>query len=125
ALDALRDLAEPHGLSLIGITIDASNRLEMAKKAAFLVGLGVVELPRDRVFRADLLAAKKRVTLNGATLVLPRSGDGRHCDYLPPFSMLLSHPPEVPELEGDARETQCRPSPERGSTSVAPFRESQ
>lgn len=99
ALDALRDLAEPHGLSLVGITIDASNRLEMAKKAAFQVSLGVVELPRNRTFRADLLAAKKRVTQNGVTLVLPRSGDGRHCDFLPPFSMLLTHTPDVPDGE--------------------------
>lgn len=97
SLDAMRDLADQCGLSLIGITIDAKNRLEMAQHAALQVSLGCVELPRDKVFRSDLLAAKKRVTLNGMTLVLPRSGDGRHCDYLPPFSMLLTNPPDVPE----------------------------
>src|SRR5690606_33417279 len=101
ALDALRDIAGEFGLGLTGITIDARNRLEMAQNAALQVSLGCVDLPKDRVFRSDLLSAKKRVTLNGATLVLPRTGDGRHCDYVPPLSMLLTHPPSLPKSDVD------------------------
>lgn len=105
SLDALRDIADRHGLALFGTTIDQKNRLQMAEHAALQLSLGLLELPKDRAVRADLLAAKKRVTQNGMTLVLPRSGDGRHCDYLPSLMLALHHPPPAPdegaELERD------------------------
>lgn len=98
AQDAIRDLAEQKGLMLLPTTIDASNRLRMAEKLARFVSMGLFELPKDPVLRGDLLTAKKRVTVNGMTLVLPQSGGGRHCDYLPPLMLAVEHPPDPPEL---------------------------
>lgn len=95
-LDALRDLAAMHNLALIGLDITSKNRLPMAEHAALQVSLGCLETPKDNVFRSDLLAARKRVTQNGLTLVLPQSGDGRHCDYLPALMLALHQPPEPP-----------------------------
>lgn len=95
--DSLRDLAELVGLSLIEITLDSENRLQMAKTVAMMLRTRRLELAPDKQQRNDLLMAKNRVTQNGATLVLPKTGDGRHCDHLPPLMFAMSRPPEPPE----------------------------
>jgi hypothetical protein len=97
SVDALRDLAELTGLTLREITMDSENRLQMAKTVAMVLRTRRLELPTDKYLRNDLLMAKNRVTQNGATLVLPKTGDGRHCDHLPPLMFAMAQPPEPPE----------------------------
>jgi hypothetical protein len=51
---------------------------------------GAVELPDDPAVRADLLAIRKVVTRNGIGIELPRTTDGRHCDYAPALALAVS-----------------------------------
>lgn len=104
SVDALRDLAERHDLGVFEITINSDNRLEMVERARVLCSEGLLELPPDPQFRTDILSARKRVTQNGVTLILPRSGDGRHADYVPALGLALCRPPPPPDA----------PEPERG-----------
>lgn len=103
-IDAMADLAQSLrddegaalGLNIVETNINAKNRIKMAEAVVFCLEMGTLELPTDRLLRSDLLAARKRVTQNGVTLYLPKSGDGRHCDYVPALMLALAHPPEPP-----------------------------
>ena len=95
--DTIGEFAEVHGLSLFEVKITAENRLEMVERVAQILSDGRLELPPDRQLAQDMKAARKRVSQNGVTLVLPRSGDGRHCDYVPSLSLALHDPPPPPE----------------------------
>jgi hypothetical protein len=97
SIDAHRDIAARHGLWIVEQVIKSDNRLEMVEEARILVSEKRLELPPDRQFVADLLSARKRVTQNGVTLVLPKSGDGRHADYVPALGLAFTRPPEPPE----------------------------
>lgn len=97
SVDALRDLADLYGLTLIEETINAKNRLPMVERARVLMAQGLLEIPPDTQFRTDLLAAKRRITQNGVTLILPTTGDGRHADYVPALGLALEHPPFAPD----------------------------
>lgn len=97
SFDALNNIAERHGLILRAEPITAKNRLEMVERARIYVAQGCLELPPDQTFRNDLLSARRRVTVNGLTLVLPKTGDGRHCDYVPALGLLMLYPPDLPD----------------------------
>lgn len=96
-VDVIGEFAERHGLSVNEIVISASNRLEMIEKVNSILADGRLELPPDRQLAADMKSARKRVTQNGVTLVLPRSGDGRHADYVPALGLAFERPPDPPE----------------------------
>jgi hypothetical protein len=51
----------------------------------------VIELPRDSLVRADLLAVRRRISANaGAWLItMAVSADGRHADYAPAIALAL------------------------------------
>lgn len=101
SVDSLRDLAALPGigLTLRELTWDGDNKLELATSLATVLGSGRFELSPDKTIRNDLLLAKKRITQNGATLILPKTGDGRHCDHLPPLMAVMASPPFPPEAE--------------------------
>ena len=96
SIDALRQLAERHQLDLQDVAIDGKNKLDFAEGLRAALQTGCLELPPDRVMRQDLVGVRKRITTNGHTLVLPKTGDGRHCDYVPPLYLCIAHPPEPP-----------------------------
>ena len=96
-VDTIREIAETHGISIVEVTITSENRLEMVENVAALIGDGRLELPPDRQLAGDLKAARKKVTQNGVTLHLPRSGDGRHADYVPCLGLAFVDPPGLPD----------------------------
>lgn len=96
-VDTIREIAETYGISIVEVTINAENRLEMVENVAALLGNEQLELPPDRQLAGDLKAARKRVTQNGVTLHLPRSGDGRHADYVPCLGLAFKDPPGLPD----------------------------
>ena len=104
SFDALHDIASAHGLWLSVHTINAQNRLEMAERVRVYLEQRCLELPPDPQIRTDLAQAVRRVTQNGVTLVLPKTGDGRHCDYVPVLGIGLCYPPEPPDEEAFAVE---------------------
>lgn len=97
SVDAIRAIADRHNLRIVERTIRADNRLEMVERARVVLAEGRLEIPPDRQLVSDILSAKKRVTSNGVTLVLPRSGDGRHADYVPPLGLAFEFPPDLPD----------------------------
>lgn len=104
--DALRDIADRHGLSLAIFPAFEREKLERYDALATRLADGEVELPPDPRVRADLLAVKKKVTASGHTIHLPRTGDGRHCDHASSISLALTiplrDPPHVSrESEGE------------------------
>lgn len=96
SFDSLQDLAGLNSLTLQGVTWDTNNRLKFAEDVKVLLQQGRLVLPKDRVLRNDMVQVRKRVTQNGVTLVLPRSGDGRHCDFVPSLCLACANPPELP-----------------------------
>lgn len=99
--DALRDIARRHGLVLYDRAATNADNLEMYESLRVKFADGLIELPDDAVVRSDLLSLRKRVT-STISIVLPRTPDGRHCDYAPALarvvSMSVREPPPVPVI---------------------------
>jgi hypothetical protein len=87
--DALRSIGRRHGLSVVIEPATASNKLTRYETLSTHLANGEIELPPDPVVRGDLLSVTKRLTPNGFTIDLPRSG-GRHGDYAPAIALALS-----------------------------------
>ena len=81
--DALRDLAARHGLRLHVVTHTAEERLGKWISVKTMFERGLLELSPEPVLRQDLIRLRKRVTSRSATIELPLTSDGRHCDYAP------------------------------------------
>jgi len=96
-VDTIGEFAGSQGISVSEIRIGSDNRLEMVERVHQILAEGRLELPPCRELIQDLKGARKRVTQNGVTLILPRSGDGRHCDYVPALALALAEPPDLPE----------------------------
>lgn len=94
---------KPVLLRQVNMTEHEKVQVWLALKAR--MGEGDIELSPDPVFRADMQRVKKRPTQSGVSVVLPRTSDGRHCDYAPPTMLVLRRwirepsapPPRTPE----------------------------
>lgn len=82
-------LARRFGLELYKDSTSGPSKLEDFTNLATLLHSDRVELPPDRVLRRDLLGIKKRVTQTGQSIVLPKTNDGRHCDFAPALAAAL------------------------------------
>jgi hypothetical protein len=99
AADALRDIADRHGLVLRVETITAQKKVELFENMRTKIAEGDVELPPDPVLRSDLLSIRKRVTQSGIAFELPKTADGRHADYAPAVALVLAQHVNAPEIE--------------------------
>ncbi len=81
AADPLRELADQAGLSMYERPWSESLKLALFDDLRVAISQGQILLPTDRVIRADLLSVKRRVTQSGVAIDLPKTSDGRHCDY--------------------------------------------
>ncbi len=88
AADANRDIARRHGLYLYERTASREENIRLYENLATKLADGEVALPPDPVLRADLLAIRKKVS-SRVTIVLPKTPDGRHCDYAPALALVL------------------------------------
>jgi hypothetical protein len=95
--DALATIAANHGLALRQERITQERRYELCDRLAVEITDKCFELSPDPVVRADLLGTRKRPTAGGVTVVFPRTGDGRHGDYVPALALALAFPPDPPE----------------------------
>lgn len=55
-----------------------------------MLATGGLELPRHATLAQDLVRLKKRVTTVGASIVLPETSDGRHCDFAPALMLAMA-----------------------------------
>jgi hypothetical protein len=81
AFDANRDLAARHGLQLAERVVAATQ--EAYARLRTLLASGAVELPPVAAVRTDLVSIRRRATAGGVRIELPKTADGRHCDFAP------------------------------------------
>jgi len=87
--DALRAIASDLGLYVVERTIGA-DRFDLYDSLRTKLGAGDVELPPDPQVRADLLGVRRRLTAGGVAIHLPKTADGRHCDYAPALVLAVA-----------------------------------
>lgn len=87
--DALSDLARSTGLTTSQVNLTDKERTHRYISLRTMFLEGNVRLPNNETLKSDLMRIKKRVTAQGATIVLPLTSDGRHCDYAPSVMLLL------------------------------------
>lgn len=96
--DALSDLADTVGVSLAVHTIGQKEKYENIAELHTILSEGRLELANEADMARDLGMVRKKVTQMGVSFVLPKTADGRHCDYVPALGLAVRNPPEPPEL---------------------------
>jgi hypothetical protein len=89
SIDALVPQARAVFLTLRQRNVTALERVDMYGTASQLIEGARLELPPLQQLREDLLRVKKRVTQGGVAIELPRTGDGRHCDFAPALVLAI------------------------------------
>ena len=98
AADALKDLADEHGLFLRDEALTPKINTEIYTNLRTRVHDHSISIPADKQLRKDLQLIKRRTTEGGFRYVLPKTSDGRHCDYAPSLAAALMHPPLEPTV---------------------------
>ena len=98
AVDAIRDLARQVGLQILERAWDAERKLELFEKLRLLISRRQIELPADPKVRGDLLMVAKRVTRASVAIELPKTTDGRHCDYAAAIAMMCGEFCPLPDV---------------------------
>jgi hypothetical protein len=109
--DPNRDLARDAGLTLREVNWQGAELVERFDRLANDLAERQLELSPDEDVRADLLRVKKKTEAQGLSIHLPKTPDGRHCDYAPALVRALArHIAEPPQIEDErsrfARERQ-------------------
>ncbi len=88
-VDSLRDLAQPLGLVLSERHTSPGQAYEHAQRVRSLLGDCTLTLPDVPDLHRDMRSVKRILTRHGATLLLPKTPDGRHADYWPSLSLCV------------------------------------
>lgn len=95
--EALIDIGADLGIVCVREDLTGANRLPLAEQVVALLRGGLLSLPKDPQIRTDFQNMAKRISSNGnASLSLPKTKDGRHCDYIPAYMLALKNAPSVP-----------------------------
>lgn len=86
--DANKAIALRHALYLIDATSTQADNVDLFTSMATKFSDGEVEIPKDPFVRNDLLGIRKKVS-SRISIVLPKTPDGRHCDYAPAIARVL------------------------------------
>lgn len=95
--DALRELAEQEGLTLVERNWDSARKYELCDAMRVAFSNGKLEVPTDLVMRTDILNIRKRVTQTGIAIDMPKTADGRHCDYAAVLALSFGEQIDPPE----------------------------
>lgn len=90
AADALKDIAHDCGLTLVEEPWTSKKIWDAYMALRDGMTDGSVEICRNRQLTQDLRMVRKRVTPNGMSIHLPKTADGRHCDYAPAVARVLN-----------------------------------
>lgn len=99
AIEAISALANERGLTVLLTDLTAEIRWKMGSTMRTLLEEQELELAPLPDLREDLVRARKKVTQNGVTVVLPQSGGGRHCDFFTALGLAVLNPPPLPDEE--------------------------
>jgi hypothetical protein len=94
--DFVATVGRRHGLHVLAETITAPRKVELYESLRARIAVREVEIPDDPLVRADLLSVRKRVTMNGIAIELPRTADGRHADYAPALALAVERASRLP-----------------------------
>ncbi|MDB4987837.1 MAG: hypothetical protein JWN04_3015, partial [Myxococcaceae bacterium] len=84
SFDSLREHASAVGLTLEQHTGGADQAYARLRT---LLANGLIELPPHPIMRQDLLSIRQRATASGVKIHLPKTADGRHCDFAPSIAL--------------------------------------
>lgn len=104
SVDAIRDLAAQSGLNVAQCTWKEQEKTQhyMALRARIVEGQ--VDLPPLPTLLSDLRRVNRKATAGGVRIVLPQTGDGRHCDFAPSVLLALSHLSPEPEVSPEKKD---------------------
>jgi hypothetical protein len=87
---ALNDLARKRGFAVVQRTTTAATKLAMFDDLAALVSSKRIGIVKHAGLLADLAAVRRRITQAGASIHLPKTTDGRHCDFAPSAALAVA-----------------------------------
>jgi hypothetical protein len=99
--DALKAIGRHYGLTIDDQQSTTAETYERFESARVLLAQDRIELPPDAVFLADLKAVRKKALANQIRIDLPRTSNGRHCDYAPAFALAVAGAPRATKRQGD------------------------
>jgi len=88
--DALRDIAGEFKLQLWELPLTEVEKTQKWLLLRTKLSEGEIELPPEPMLRSDLQRVKRRTTQATVQIVLPKTSDGRHCDFAPALLGALS-----------------------------------
>lgn len=91
--DALQSISRTHGLQLLVASSTTAGSFARYDKLRTLVATGCLSIPPDDILVHDLKNVRKRALSNGVRIDLPRTADGRHCDYAPSMALIAEYAP--------------------------------
>lgn len=101
AADFIRDIGYSVGVFFHEVTLTGPVRWELFQSLRARVTDRSLSLPAHDLVHRDLANVRKKVTQAGAGIVLPQTGDGRHCDYAVAIALSLAlpipDPVEIPD----------------------------
>jgi hypothetical protein len=98
AIDALRPIAQMHGLSIAEETITSTRKTELYESFRLRLERGEVEIIDDPVLRADLMRVRKVATLAGLRIESPTLADGSHGDMASACVLAFAYPLPDPRV---------------------------
>ncbi len=100
--DTLGSLAIEYGVTVHTWTLQEVDSRRRYLACRTIIQLGEASLPNVPHLRADLVRVKKRATHRGIQIVLPKTSDGRHCDWAPTVMLGLTYYiDDVPAVEDE------------------------
>lgn len=87
AADFVKAIAQRYDLAVADENITALRKIELFESMRMRLADNGLEIPDDPVFRADLLSIRKRIRINGISIHLPQTADGRHADFAPALAI--------------------------------------
>lgn len=97
SFQSMYDLAADVGLTLVMESSQVTIKRERYRNLAIYVRSQQVDLPLDEQMRQDILNVRRRITATGERIELATTPDGRHADYAPTISLLLTRPMSEPK----------------------------
>lgn len=94
--DSLRDLAFDQGIALSDIAATAQDKVNWFDNIKGWCRDQLLELHPAVV--DDMKRVKRKTTFTGVSIVMPKTSDGRHCDYAAMTGLLLSRPLLDPDI---------------------------
>ena len=88
--DALRDVADTVGITLLAEPATQASKVEMYRNLETGFRTDAIELPPIPQLRQDLLGVRRHVGRSGVSIELARTADGRHSDFAPSVAGALA-----------------------------------